>query len=558
MSSHCSFTINQDFEISQRLMLEPKCHQKPHLKPKARRFVTKARNPIVQVLLILILSVAAPARMPAEIWTVLAGDPPGDGKDSSLPDAAQISYQYDKQQDLLWFRLSLFGAPNVEKFGVNIVVDTGGDEATKMNWWGANKDFKFDKLVTAWVTRTPHGYEGKIGVADTTGVKEKHFTNLSHDNLQIRVDDRAFLIGVKRTDITDKMKFNLIAAVGSNERWNDDVPGTGSTTVDLAAQKCVRGLREIDFSRNNLELPADYKTLADDGAPVVVRQGKGSQPLILIPGMYSGPRSFDNFIARNEQRYSFYVLTPAGLNGTPARAMPDAGSSFTELTWTRQLERDILDLIKREKLIKPVIIAGQMPASVAAIELAEEHPEKIGGVVLIGANPVQFVFSPKDPTRKTPATPEERVRMVDEALGANWFKFVTPETWLSNDFPPESLSAVPARGQQASEELEAAPLPVKIRYLCEFSASDVTRKFDKLSVPVLALIPGFDDKYLADPANSGMKTAYIDRWENLNPKPSKLQLAKVPNARILVLDDQPKQADDAVIKFVEQIVKDTT
>jgi len=25
-----------------------------------------------------------------------------------------------------------------------------------------------------------------------------------------------------------------------------------------------------------------------------------------------------------------------------------------------------------------------------------------------------------------------------------------------------------------------------------------------------------------------------------------------------VLDDQPKQADDAVIKFVEQIVKDTT
>jgi pimeloyl-ACP methyl ester carboxylesterase len=557
MRSQCAFTIIPDVGISKRVMLEPRCRPKSHLKPKARRFVTNIPKPIVQLLLILILLVVAPTRMPAEIWTVLAGDPPDDGNDSSLGDAAQLCYQYDKEQDLLWFRVSLFDAPNAEKFGVNLVVDTGGDEATKMNWWGANKAFKFDKLVTVWVTRTANGYQGTIGVADTAGVKEKHYTNLSHDNVQIRVEGRSFLLGIKRKDITDKMKFNLIAAVGSNERWNDDVPGVGSTTLDLGP-KPKRGLREIDLSRNNLELPADYKTLPDDAAPVVEKKGKGTQALILIPGMYSGLKSFDGFIARNEPKYKFYVLTPPGLNGTPARAMPGAGTSFTELTWTRHLERNILDLIKREKLIKPLIIAGQMPASVAAIELAEDHPEEIGGVVLVGAYAVQFVFSPKDPARKTPATPEERARMVDYALGATWFKFVTPETWLSNDFPPESLSADLAIGQQASNELEAAPLPVKIRYLCEFSASDVTRKFDKLSVPILALIPGFDDKFLADPANSGMKTAYIDRWENLSPKPPKLQLAKIPNARVLVLDDQPKQADDAVVKFVDQIVKGTT
>src|SRR5262249_30621785 len=133
MRSHCAFTIVPDFGISQWVMPEPRSQQKSHLKRKPRRFITNARNPIVQLLLILILLVAAPARVPAEIWTVLAGDPAGDGKDSSLADAAQLSYQYDKQQDLLWFRLSLFGAPNAEKFGVNIVVDTGGDEATKMN-----------------------------------------------------------------------------------------------------------------------------------------------------------------------------------------------------------------------------------------------------------------------------------------------------------------------------------------------------------------------------------------------------------------------------------------
>ena len=222
-----------------------------------------------------------------------------------MADAATLSFRYDKEQDFLWFRVSLYGKPNEQSFGVNLVFDTGSDEASKMNWWGANKAFKFDKLVTVWVTQTASGYQGKIGVADITGVKEKHFTNLSHDNVQIRVDDRAFVLGVKRTDITDKMKFNLIAAVGSNERWNDDVPGTGSTTLDLSAQKPKRGCREIDLSRNNFELPTDYKMLPDDAAPAVVRKGTGSQALILIPGVGSGAKYFDGFVARNELKYKF-------------------------------------------------------------------------------------------------------------------------------------------------------------------------------------------------------------------------------------------------------------
>jgi hypothetical protein len=49
--------------------------------------------------------------------------------------------------------VSLYGKPKEESFGVNIVVDTGTDDAAKMNWWGAKKDFNFDTLVTAWVMR---------------------------------------------------------------------------------------------------------------------------------------------------------------------------------------------------------------------------------------------------------------------------------------------------------------------------------------------------------------------------------------------------------------------
>src|SRR5256886_1026621 len=114
--------------------------------------------PLSKMLLFLACITAVPAESRAQVWTVVAIDPKGDGRDPSSADAAQVSYRYDKEHDLLWFRISLWGTPNAAAFGVNIAVDTGADETAKMNWWGANKDFKFDRLIAAWVTRASGGY----------------------------------------------------------------------------------------------------------------------------------------------------------------------------------------------------------------------------------------------------------------------------------------------------------------------------------------------------------------------------------------------------------------
>lgn len=489
----------------------------------------------------------------ADLWTVLTFDLKGDARDQSLADAAQLSYQYDKEHDYLWFRVSLYGAPNEQTFGVNIALDTGGEEASKMNWWGGNNTFKFDKLITAWVRRGANGYQGTIGVGDASGSRARQFNNLSQNNLQLKIEGDSILVGVKRSDLTDKLKMNLIAAVGSNQQWNDDLPNVRSAVLDLAAEKPKIGLREIDFHRNNLELAAGLKTLTDKQPPLIVKKGRGKQELVLVPGMYSGRRSFDAFIERNESEYKFYQLTPPGINGTPPRAMPAAGTSFSQMTWTNRLTADLRSLIRRERLSKPVIIAERQPGAQAAINLAIEHPDEVGGIVLVGTNLVQAFFSPKDATRKAPIAFADRGPLVDESWGAKWFKYVTAETWLSGDLRPQLLSTDPTRAQTAWEELENAPVQVKIRYLCEFWASDVTRGFDRLQVPVLALVPGFDEKFLAEPANSFAKPAFLDSWETLVPKHHKLELVKIPNARMLVLDDQPKVTDDAIARFVSSL-----
>lgn len=508
-------------------------------------------SPISTIVLLVALIGLTPVLASAQVFTVLTFDGKGDGRDPALADAAQLAYRYDKQQDVLWFRIALYGVANQQVFGVSIAIDTGADDATKMNWWGANKTFKFDKLITANVTRGNNGYQGTIGVADTAGVKAKQLNNLRQNNLQIRVEGDAIVLGVKRTDITDKLKMNIVASVGSNEQWNDDIPNFAFATIDLATPK--PGVMEIEVGRNNLALPTGYKTLANNQRPLIVKKGSGKQALILVPGMYSGNKSFDSFIARNESQYKIFLLTPPGLNGTPARATPPAGVSFSELTWTHQLERDILDLIHREKLNKPVIVAERQPAAQAAMELAIEHPDQIGGVVLVGTNLVQPFSSPKDPTRKTPIAFADRGAFVDESWAGKWFKYVTPETWKNGDLRQQLLSVEPGRSQTAWDELEVTPVEIKIRYLCEFWASDVTHDFNRLTVPVLALLPGFDEKFLADPANSFAKPSFLDSWETLVPKHPLLEVVKIPNARMLVFDDQPKAADTAIATFVGKV-----
>src|SRR4051812_13651337 len=148
-----------------------------------------------------------------------------------------------------------------------------------------------------------------------------------------------------------------------------------------------------------------------------------------MPGVYSGKNAFDGFIARHSSEYKFYVVTPPGLNDTPARALPPETTSYGDLTWTRRLERDILDLIAREKLSKPVIVAHGFPGSLGANELAAQDGDVFGGVIDIAAAAIQLFPSPRDPSGKTPAPPSERIEYVDEGWAQKWFKYVTPETW---------------------------------------------------------------------------------------------------------------------------------
>ena len=93
--------------------------------------------------------------------------------------------------------------------------------------------------------------------------------------------------------------------------------------------------------------------------------------------------------------------------------------------------------------------------------------------------------------------------------------------------------------------MEAATLPVKIRYLVEFMSSDSRPAFRALTVPTLVLQPGFDGEVVSNPSLSWLKAAFVDGWKAFPVSP-RVEFQVIPNARALLLDDQPDTADRAV------------
>jgi tetratricopeptide (TPR) repeat protein len=169
-------------------------------------------------------------------WKELTADPANDGRNPNWAEAKALSYYYDASTDTLWFKFDLERLPNPNAFGINLIVDTDQNQQNGASWWGNNKTFKYDRLVTVWVIKTgPNRYRGAVGIGDNRGIQLGRYTNLFHNNLAFLADPekKIFLLGFKSADLDHDGQFNLIGEVGSNVGWNDDIPDTNSVTVIL-------------------------------------------------------------------------------------------------------------------------------------------------------------------------------------------------------------------------------------------------------------------------------------------------------------------------------------
>ncbi|MBX7151925.1 alpha/beta hydrolase [bacterium] len=305
---------------------------------------------------------------------------------------------------------------------------------------------------------------------------------------------------------------------------------------------------EIDSTVNNLVHTPGYKTghLGDLGA--VKKYGNGQQNLILIPGLGFDASVFDDFMETNENLYTMYAITIAGYGKTAAPPMPAEGTSYGEQTWTQGTVAGLLKLIDKEKLEKPVIVGHFVQGTQIALRLAEDYPNKIGGVIILGG-PAKFIVAMNGRVKDFPL--DTMILFTDKATGPKWFKHMTRKFYDENNIRPEIYSLDNHRGMELWQQSTSIPLPVLVRYVCEYFASDVKVRFPEIQCPVLILRPTFSESILSDPVNNYVRPQYIDSWNDAPSKNSLIQFKDIQNASTFVWKDKPDTVYDAIHVFIK-------
>jgi len=323
-----------------------------------------------------------------------------------------------------------------------------------------------------------------------------------------------------------------------------------------------------DSTLNNLILPEGYKTCQLGDLGNVKKTGTLKQSMILISGIGFGNEIYSDFINHYAKDFTIYAITPAGFGETPAPPTPDTSVSYGELTWTNGILNGVLNLIEKEKLDKPVIIAHFVTATQVALNLALNHPDKIGKVIIISGAPYRYYAEMKDGAwndweNEKKVTPELRVKLSDTYWAPKWFKTVTKKTWDDNMWTPGDYCTDNIIGDKLFKTSADVPLQVMVRYLIEWGAYDVSENYKDISVPLLILIPDFAGIFIPiEDAASSKKCEvpaakqYLKYFHQVNWDPAinsgnpLIQSKIISNTRLFMWYDNPNDTYQAINDFI--------
>jgi pimeloyl-ACP methyl ester carboxylesterase len=323
-------------------------------------------------------------------------------------------------------------------------------------------------------------------------------------------------------------------------------------------------------------VPADAPTVPLGTLGHVEKRGTGPQTLVLIPGMSFGWRIWDEFMQRNADRYTMYAITLPGFDGTPSPPTPAESELFELCHWTNGAISGILDLIEREKLQRPIIVGHHNLGDHLAMRLGLEHPDLVGGVIVVSGEPSRGVPSDLDGDPR-PSVDDHRIfvsrhlvpRMRTQSLHA------PSEVRV----PAASLCRDDERAGQLDAEQSSVPRYVEYRYFLEFMTTDLALALPSMRAPLLvieargdaeAMIDRIMELYLKKGMSEEEARQMVDSmlqqrfgslenamsqlggdpaWEDLRPKVPGLTIEYIEETGIFIMDDQPAKLDALIQTF---------
>jgi pimeloyl-ACP methyl ester carboxylesterase len=302
-----------------------------------------------------------------------------------------------------------------------------------------------------------------------------------------------------------------------------------------------------DSTGNNLVHITGYKTSTYGEILKYKKSGKGVKTLILIPGLGFDASVFDDFVKANKDKYTMYVITIPGYGKTQAPPMPTADTSFGKQYWNKGVIEGVLKLMAKEKIEKPIIVGHFTQGTQLAMRMAIDYSDKVSGVIILGG-PAKFIVVDKDGPKQYPL--QGMISYIDKYTAPGWFRIISKKTFDNGNYLPEVYSLDKATGNKLWKQVASVPLPVMVRYLCEFLASDITLEFEKIKCPVLVFRSKFNDEVLNNTTNNYILPQFIDAWNSATDKNALIKVIDVSNASTFVWKDKPDEIYKEVNRFI--------
>lgn len=245
----------------------------------------------------------------------------------------------------------------------------------------------------------------------------------------------------------------------------------------------------------------------------VEKMGSGPIPVILIPNQ-EGWSLYKSFMEKNRDKFTFYAVTLPGYGGTPPPPRPER-MDLAKLSWWSNAEQAVVNLIKDEKINKPIVV-GTMYGAYLAARLALDHPDKVRGAVLINglvyANQQQTLAERHRQARlgiaafpsaeMIPWSRRPPAAAVKKAIEANPQALAQIQNWAKDPETAKSLVV----------EATVNNHPASARYGSELVTTDLTDDLKDLKVPML-VIPA-----LSDPESPYQGKIALTQFEEIKAK----------------------------------------
>ena len=275
---------------------------------------------------------------------------------------------------------------------------------------------------------------------------------------------------------------------------------------------------------------------AADAIAHVEKRGEGPISMILIPGSPCDWRVWEEFMERNEERYTMYAFTLAGFSGTEPLPMPEE-TDASPTPWFDAAVEAVAEFIQEEEL-EDVIVVGHSLGGHIALRLALEHPNAAAKIIDIDGVP-SSEFGGAD------LTPQERAAEVEAKLGPQFRNMSDDQAAGMLEQTARLTVTDRQRADELTEMFLSTKTPVAVEYLIQGLKSDISDQLKNITTPTLVIAATGQGG-----ADAAARADIREYWEKWLDGAEAFTLLTFDDSRHFVMDDQPQKLDEAIAEFV--------